>query len=77
MCVFSELQGAELLVHVEDVVVELGREQQVLQGPHVLLDRDVVLRVGGRDEMLRSLQTGPRVAQVQIFQYVSPYWACQ
>lgn len=65
MCVFLELQGAELLVHVEDVVVELGREQQVLQRPHVLLDGDVVLWDGGRDETLRSLQTGQSLMNVK------------
>lgn len=40
----SELQGAELLVDGQDVRVELGGEQQVLQSPHVLLDGPVVLR---------------------------------
>lgn len=48
VCVFSELEGTELLVHVEDVVIELGGEQQVLQRPHVLLDGDVVLWDGRR-----------------------------
>lgn len=48
----SELQGAELLVHGQDVGVELGREQQVLQGPHVLLDGHVVLRDEGRDAQI-------------------------
>lgn len=43
----SKLQGAELLVHGQDVVVELGGEQQVLQGSHVLLDGRVVLQNEG------------------------------
>ena len=40
----SELEGTELLVHGQDVVVELGGEQQVLQGSHVLLDGNMVLQ---------------------------------
>lgn len=40
----SELQGTELLVDSQDVVVKLGREQQVFQGSHVLLDGHMVLR---------------------------------
>lgn len=44
----SELQRAELLVHGQDVMVEFGREQQVLQSPHVLLDGHVVLRDKGK-----------------------------
>lgn len=43
VCV-SELQGTELLVHGQDVWVELCGEQQVLQGSHVLLDGHMVLR---------------------------------
>lgn len=44
----SELQGAELLVHGQDVMVQLGREQQVLQCSHVLLDGHVVLQDQGQ-----------------------------
>ena len=48
VCVWcvSELQGTELLVHGQDVWVQLGCEQQVLQGPHVGLDGHVVLMTG-------------------------------
>lgn len=47
VCLFSgvsELQRAELLVDGQDVVVQLGGEQQVLQGSHVLLDGHMMLR---------------------------------
>ncbi len=43
VCV-SELEGTELLVDRQDVVVELRGEQQVLQGSHVLLDGHMVLQ---------------------------------
>lgn len=43
----SELQGTELLIHSQDVMVELGCEQQVLQRSHVLLDGLVVLQDEG------------------------------
>ena len=42
----SLLQGAELLVHRQDVVVQLSREKQVLQGAHVLLNGHMVLWEG-------------------------------
>lgn len=42
-CGSSELQSAELLIHSQDVMVKLSREQQVLQGAHVLLDDHVML----------------------------------
>ena len=45
VCVWSvsELQGTELLVHSQDVRVQLSCEQQVLQSPHVGLDGHMVL----------------------------------
>lgn len=52
VCV-SELQSTELLVDGQDVMVELSREQQVLQGSHVLLDGHVVLRNEQRHELRR------------------------
>lgn len=51
VCV-SELQSAELLVDSQDVVVELGREQQVLQGSHVLLDGHMVLQNEERQHVI-------------------------
>ena len=53
VCVWSwvsELQGAELLVHGQDVRVQLCGEQQVLQGPHVGLDGHMVLMTGETTE---------------------------
>lgn len=38
------LQRTELLEHSQDVRVQLGREEQVLQGHHVLLDYLVMLQ---------------------------------
>lgn len=53
----SELQGAELLVHGQDVMVELCREQQVLQGSHVLLDGHMVLRDEERHGVIERRHT--------------------
>lgn len=44
----SELQSTELLVDGQDVMVQLGREEQVLQRPHVLLNGHVVLQDEGK-----------------------------
>lgn len=47
----SELQSAELLVHGQDVMVQLSCEQQVLQRSHVLLDGHVMLQDEGKSNM--------------------------
>ena len=56
VCV-SELEGAELLVDGQDVVVELCREQQVLQGSHVLLDGHMVLQSEERRGVIEGIHT--------------------
>lgn len=67
----SELQSAELLVHGQDVMVQLGREQQVLQRSHVLLDGHVVLWHKGKcrgniKDQLRQVRVCERVRAVTM-----------
>ena len=58
VCVsLSELQGTELLVDGQDVRVKLCSEQQVLQGPHVLLDGHMVLQIEARQHVIETIKT--------------------
>ncbi len=56
MCV-SELEGTELLVNGQDVVVELCGEQEVLQRSHVLLDGHMVLQNEERHHVIERTHT--------------------
>lgn len=47
------LQGTELPEHRQDVRVQLGSEEQVLQGHHVLLDCVVMLQTQKRGSVFR------------------------